>query len=278
MRQGRQPSATAAGRRRDRDVRQTGARTAGFLRSVVVDERTAVRRGYPFDLPVVQGLLRAGQLPLDPGVTFLVGENGTGKSTLVEAIAVAAGFNAEGGSRSFSFATRSTESSLGEHLRLVRSARRERSSFFLRAESFYNVATEIEHLEQVDPGLLPAYGGRSPHQRSHGESFLDLLRHRFVPGGLYLMDEPEAALSPQGVLAALTRIHDLAADGSQFIIATHSPILLAVPGATIMQVEADGSIDRVGYDEAEVVEFTRRFLEAPERTLRHLFGSAHPSS
>jgi predicted ATPase len=142
---------------------------------------------------------------------------------------------------------------------------RERTSFFLRAESFYNVATEIEHL-----GMTGAYGDRSLHERSHGESFLDLIEHRFRAGGLYLMDEPEAALSPRGALVALARIHDLTMAGSQFLIATHSPILLAIPGATIIQVGLDGTLSRVSYDDAETVQVTRDFLAAPQRSLRHL--------
>ncbi|MEN3299912.1 MAG: hypothetical protein V7633_1970 [Pseudonocardia sp.] len=196
-----------------------------------------------------------------------MGENGSGKSTLVEAIAVAAGFNPEGGSRSFDFATRASESSLGGALRIGRAPGRERSSFFLRAESYYNVATEIENLrlDRVD-----AYGGVSPHERSHGQSFLDLLVHRFRPRGLYLMDEPEAALSTQGCLAALTRMHDLAQQGSQLLVATHSPILLAVPGARILEIGGDGRLRTVRYDDALPVHSTRRFLADPARTLRAL--------
>lgn len=196
-----------------------------------------------------------------------MGENGSGKSTLVEAIAVAAGFNAEGGSRSFTFSTRSSESSLGGALRIGRAPGRERSSFFLRAESYYNVATEIENL-----GLHveEAYGGVSPHERSHGQSFLDLLTHRFRPRGLYLLDEPEAALSTQGCLAALTRMYDLAQQGSQLIVATHSPILLAVPGARILEIGDDGGLRTVAYDDALPVHTVRRFLADPGRTVRAL--------
>lgn len=217
--------------------------------------------------------LRRAWLTLGPGVTFLVGENGSGKSTLVEGVAVAAGFNAEGGSRSFNFTTRSSESSLGQALTLGRAPGRERSSFFLRAESYYNVASEMERLDAAPgPGdaILPAFGGVSPHERSHGESFLDLLLHRFRPGGLYLLDEPEAALSTRGALAALARIHDLVRHGSQFLIATHSPILLAVPGARILEITPDGGLDVVAYDDALPVRATRRFLADPATTVREL--------
>lgn len=243
----------------------------GFLRQVRLDAG-ADTDGYPFTLPVVAQLAHGGALDLDPGVTFLVGDNGTGKSTLVEALAVAAGFNAEGGSQSFRFATRATESSLGDHL-VLRWAAKPRTGFFLRAESFYNVATEIDRLDQESPyPLLPAYGGRSLHERSHGESFLDLVTHRFGPGGLYLLDEPEAALSVRGALALVVRIADLVAQGSQFVVATHSPILLAVPGARILQIDTDGEIEQVSYDQADPVTLTRGFLADPDRFLHHLFN------
>lgn len=203
----------------------------------------------------------------------MVGDNGTGKSTLIEAIAVAAGFNAEGGSQSFRFATRPTESSLGDHLVLRWGTAKPRTGFFLRAESFYNVATEIDRLDQESPyPLLPAYGGQSLHERSHGESFLDLVTHRFGPGGLYLLDEPEAALSVRGCLALVARTAELIIQGSQFVVATHSPILLAVPGARILQIDPDGEIKRVSYDEADPVALTRGFLADPGRFLHHLFS------
>lgn len=242
----------------------------GFVQQVRVEPHTDTGR-YPFTLPVVRQLDRAGGLRLAPGVTFLVGDNGSGKSTLVEAIAVAVGFNAEGGSRSFRFSTRASESSLGEHLILRWGTRKPRTGYFLRAESFYNVATEIDRLDKEGPSpLLPAYGGRSLHERSHGESFLDLVVHRFGPDGLYLLDEPEAALSVRGCMALVARIVELVGRRSQFVIATHSPILLAVPGATILQIDDEGHIERVAFDDAEPVALTRRFLGAPDRFLRYL--------
>jgi predicted ATPase len=227
---------------------------------------------YPFALPAVAWLARTGAVPLAPGVTFLVGENGTGKSTLIEAIAVAAGFNPEGGSQNFRFATRASESSLGHYLILTWGVRKPRTGFFLRAESYYNVASEIERLDQ-DPGsppLLPAYGGVSPHERSHGESFLDLVTHRFRPHGLYLLDEPEAALSVRGCMAVLARFAELVEQGCQIVVATHSPILLALPGATIYQIGETGEIERMDYDQALPVRLTREFLSAPEKFLRYL--------
>ncbi|MGH3693933.1 MAG: AAA family ATPase [Pseudonocardiaceae bacterium] len=246
-----------------------------FVQHVRLAPNTEVDR-YPFDLPVVRWLSRAEGLDLGRSMTFLVGDNGTGKSTLVEALAVAAGFNAEGGSQSFRFATRATESSLGDHV-VLRWGRKPRTGYFLRAESFYNVATEIERLDADpdSPPLLPAYGGVSLHARSHGESFLDLVIHRFGPNGLYLLDEPEAALSARGCLALVRRIGELVARGSQFIVATHSPILLAVPNARILQIDTDGAIEQVDYDAAEPVTLTRGFLADPARFLHHLFTDDH---
>ncbi|GLY03801.1 MULTISPECIES: AAA family ATPase [Actinoplanes] len=235
-----------------------------FIRAVRLD--AAPGDGYPFDLPVVRALHRRGGIALPGPVTLLAGDNGSGKSTLIEAIAVAAGFNPEGGTTAFTFATRPSESALGGHLTLSRVAgRKPRTGFFLRAESFYNVATEIDQL-----GVTASYGGQSLHERSHGESFLDLAEHRFGPSGLYLLDEPEAALSVQGCLALLVRIGELVALGGQFVIATHSPVLLAYPGATILEIGTDGAINEVAYDQTEAVAMTRTFLADPARMLRHL--------
>ncbi len=232
---------------------------------------------YPFTLPAVSRLACSAGITLAPGVTFLVGENGTGKSTLVEAVAVAAGFNPEGGSRNFRFATRASESSLGGRLRLTRGVHKPRTEFFLRAESYYNVASEIERLDREGGGfgrsLLDSYGGVSPHERSHGESFLDLAVNRFGPEGLYLLDEPEAALSVRGCLALLSRMHELVEQGSQLLVATHSPVLLALPGATILEIAEDGTIERVDFDQALPVRLTRQFLAAPDRFLRPLLDS-----
>jgi predicted ATPase len=226
---------------------------------------------YPFCLPAVRSL---DQLDFHPGVTFFVGENGSGKSTLLEAIAVSLGFNAEGGSKNFNFGTRRSHSELHQHLRIAKGFKRPRTGFFLRAESFFNVATEIENLD-AEPGLgapvIHSYGGRSLHEQSHGESFLTLLTERFGGQGLYILDEPEAALSPQRQLAVLSRIHDLVQDGSQFVIATHSPLLMAYPDACIYQCGADG-VAPVAYEDTEHVRVTRDFLANPARMLQALMS------
>jgi len=252
-------------------VRRARRGPGGFVQRVRVEPSSDTRR-YPYTLPAVKALIGGG-LDLDAGVTFLVGENGSGKSTLVEAMAVACGFNAEGGSQNFRFATRATESSLGDELVLSWSGRKPRTGFFLRAESYYNVATEIERLDRAGgPSLLPSYGGVSPHERSHGESFVDLVSHRFGPEGLYFLDEPEAALSVRGCLAVLARLADLSRQGCQFVVATHSPVLLALPEASIFEIDEDGTIARTAYDEALPVRLMREFLARPETYLRHLLA------
>jgi predicted ATPase len=203
----------------------------------------------------------------------VIGENGAGKSTLIEAIAVLAGFNAEGGSKNFRFGTRRSESCLHQFMRPVRGHRRPRDGFFLRAESYFNVATEIERLdeEQGGPRVIDAFGGVSLHEQSHGESFLALATHRFRGQGLYILDEPEAALSPQRQLALLSIIHEHVEErASQFVIATHSPILMAYPNARICRLGADG-IEQVAYEDTEHYRITRDFLNSPERFFKTLF-------
>ena len=228
---------------------------------------------YPFALPSVYHL---DVLQLHPQVTFFVGENGSGKSTLLEAIAVAWGFNPEGGTRNFNFGTRVSHSDLERYLRLSKGIPGPRDGFFLRAESFFNVATEIERLDTepaAGPRIIDSYGGKSLHEQSHGESFMALLLNRFGGKGLYLLDEPEAALSPQRQLAVLSRIHDLVMDDSQFIIATHSPILMAYPNARIYSFSVDG-IKHLDYYKTEHYQVTRDFLINPKRMLDMLLETS----
>ena len=235
-----------------------------------------LRRPLPPDsylraLGPVQYLMNGSALPFDRPVTFLVGENGAGKSTLLEAVAVACGFNPEGGSRNFTFSTNPTHSDLGACLTPAR-RRYPRDGYFLRAESFYNVATNIDELDAIPclgPPLIDSYGGVSLHRQSHGESFLALVQERFRGEGLYLLDEPEAALSPARLLTLLGEMDRLVKADSQFVVATHSPILMAFPGARIYLLDQAG-IRPVEYRETEHYQLTRRFLDDPERMLRYL--------
>ena len=227
---------------------------------------------FPYSLPAIRNLDR---LPFHPKVTFFVGENGSGKSTLLEAIALSVGLNPEGGSRNFNFSTRASHSTLNRHLRAVKTFRRAQDSYFLRAESFFNVATEIERLHRVSP-LLQSYGGKSLHEQSHGESFLALLRHRFGGHGLYLMDEPEAALSPKRQLEVLAILHEYCSRGAQFVIATHSPIIMAYPDACIYVLDKEG-MREVPYLETEHYLITRGFLANPMRAFKMLLPHPAPA-
>jgi len=208
-------------------------------------------------------------LEFHPAVTFIVGENGSGKSTLLEAIATAWGFNPEGGTLNFNFSTRNSHSSLHKCIRLRKSIKRAKDGFFLRAESYFNVATEIEKLDEepsTAPPIINSYGYKSLHEQSHGESFFSLFAHRFGGKGLYILDEPEAALSPSRQLAMLARMHDLVNDQSQFIIATHSPIIMAYPNAKIMLL-SENSIEPVEYTDTEHYIITKQFLNNADKYL-----------
>jgi predicted ATPase len=218
---------------------------------------------YPFNIPAIRSLER---MEFKSPVTFFVGENGSGKSTLLEAIALRLEFNPEGGSRNIRFETKGTHSELKAFLTLER---REHftDGFFLRAESFYNVASELERLGDSFIG----YGGKSLHEQSHGESFLALLNNRLQGNGVYLFDEPEAALSPQRQLSVLTLMHRLVRHRSQLIIATHSPILLAYPEATIYEFSGQG-IREIAYEDTEHFRITRDFLNRHQRMMEILIS------
>ena len=217
---------------------------------------------YPFNLSVVRC---TDAIRFHPRVTFIVGENGSGKSTLIEALAIAWGFNPEGGSRDHRFSTHDSHSSLHRHIRPIRDAKQPRphDGFFLRAESFFNVAT---YLEQARGNR---YGDRPLHQQSHGEAFFSLFENRLMGDGLYIMDEPEAALSPSRQLSFLAKLYDLVLARSQLIIATHSPIILGYPDAWIYQASEHG-LERVEYEDTEHYQVTRGFLNRRETYLRVL--------
>lgn len=224
---------------------------------------------YPFSLAAVKNLER---VDFHPGVTFFAGENGSGKSTLLEAIAVAFGFNPEGGTRNFNFSTRETHSELNEYIRLVKGVKRPGDGFFFRAESFYNVASNIEDINDdgFNPPLIESYGGVSLHRQSHGESFFAVFLNRFGGRGLYILDEPEAALSPMRQMSMLTRMHELVGLDSQFIIATHSPIIMAYPDADIYRI--DEGFRKVRYEETEHYQVTHDFMNNRKKMLDILLG------
>lgn len=244
------------------------------------DGDPAARTGYPWELPAIAQLVEG--VRLHPKVTYLIGENGSGKSTLLEAIAIAAGMNPEGGSSNFAFPTdeagevlkqyafsrRTSHRELSKVIRLVRGARRPRTDYFLRAESLFVAAT---YIEQLPDNPLAASGGASLHEQSHGQALLAIMINRFGPDGLYLLDEPEAALSTQNCLTFLRRVHELVRAGSQFIISTHSPIILAYPEATIYRCTETG-LEAVSYEDAEPVRLTSSFLTARERFLEQLLN------
>ena len=247
-----------------------------FLRSIAFrPELVADSTKYPYSIPAIRAL---GTLKFNPKVTFFMGENGSGKSTLLEAVALALGFNSEGGSRNFRFATRRSESDLWRCLRVVKGVGRPRTGYFYRGESFFNVATEIERLDEGGggPPLIDSYGGMSLHERSHGEAVIALVKNRFGEQGLYLMDEPEAALSPSRQLELLRLIRERVRQGCQFVIATHSPILLAYPGALLYELFEHGIRPR-RYEETEHVQLTRAFLNDPEGFLDTFFGGEKAS-
>jgi predicted ATPase len=235
-------------------------------------DRISDWNGYPFSVPVLRNLT---EIVFESRVCFFVGENGSGKSTLLEAIAEHVGFNREGGGRNFSRETtdsvRST-SPLSRALRLSWS-RKLTQGFFLRAESFFNMATYLDELQREDPRTLACYGRKSLHQQSHGQSFLALLENRFSRQGFYLLDEPEAALSPQSQLSFLLLLHNFLKGNTeiQFIIATHSPVILAFPDSQILSFDGE-RIAKISYEESAPYNIVHGFLNDPKNYLRHLFA------
>ena len=246
-----------------------GIRVRPYVRRMTLErERVTDFSRYAFCIPAVR---HVHTLAFHEKVTFFIGENGMGKSTLMEALAVACGCCPEGGGRNFLLSTRDTHSALHRCLRLEKGPLPPRDNYFLRAESFYNVATYLEDLDAAPaaaPPLMDAYGGPL-HARSHGESFFALLNERLGGEGLYLFDEPEAALSPMRQMAMLTAMHRLTRAGSQLVVATHSPILMAYPESVIYLLDG-GGIRQVGYEETDHYRVTRDFLNRYPALLRVL--------
>lgn len=229
---------------------------------------------YPFNIGVIRNL---ETIDFHPKVTFIIGENGSGKSTLLEAIATAWGFNPEGGTVNFNFSTQSSHSTLHNYIRLIKGTKRPEDGFFLRAESFYNVASNIDELDKPiecsliqPPPLINSYGGLSLHKQSHGEAFFSLMLNKFTGNSLYILDEPESALSPTRQMAMLTLIKKLSTKNSQFIISTHSPILMAYPEAAIYQIE-NGQLIIKEYEKTDHFQVTRNFLNNTQVFLKELF-------
>ena len=236
-----------------------------YLRRVELSRSLDIdRSSYPFNIPSICTL---DFLDFHPDVTFFIGENGAGKSTLIEAIAIALGFNPEGGTKNSLFSTKSSHSELYKYLKTIKSFKHPEDGYFLRAESFYNLATLMDEV-----GYLKMYGGKSLHLQSHGESFMTTLTNKLQGDGLYIMDEPEAALSPIRQMAALTAINKLVENNSQFIIATHSPILLAYPKSKIY-LFSDIGISEITYEETEHYIVYKDFLNNHEKMLKHLMDN-----
>ncbi|MDO4344333.1 MAG: AAA family ATPase [Eubacteriales bacterium] len=239
-----------------------------FIQSVLIDWDKISPDSYLREIPALQF---EEPLSFDSSVAFFVGENGTGKSTLLEAIAVACGFNPEGGTKNYNFSTYDSHSELHRAMKISRGFRRPRGSYFLRAESFYNVASKAEDYRDGEPESIfySRYGGKSLHRQSHGESFLALIQGNFEPGGFYILDEPEAALSPQRQLTLLIYIHRLAEQGAQFLIASHSPILLGLPGAQLLSFDG-GAIHACEYTQTQSYQVTEMFINNREYFLERL--------
>lgn len=243
-----------------------------YLRGIrLKKELISSSQSYPFNLPGIRNL---DELVFHPNITFFIGENGMGKSTLLEAIAVAAGFNPEGGSFNFNFSTHDSHSSLEKYITLIKGVKKPKDGFFLRAETFYNVATNIEQLDN-EPSLgariIDSFGGKSLHEQSHGESFWSTFTNRFKGNGIYILDEPEAALSPLRQLSMLAQIHDLIRQDSQFIISTHSPVIMAYPNAKIIELTEQG-MKETSLEETNHYSVMKQFFDDRNRLLHHLLN------
>lgn len=233
-----------------------------FITKIKLNDENINKNEYPYNIEVLKNFK---ELDIDSPVTFFYGENGVGKSTLVEAIAIALGLNPEGGSNNMQFSNYDDYSELYKHLTISK-FRVPKTKFFLRAESFFNVASDISNNGDL---IYTTYGGEDLHKCSHGESFLKLVEHRFWDNGLYILDEPEAALSPQRQLTLLCYINDLVKNGSQFIIATHSPILLSYKYGEILDL--NNNFEKIKYEDTEVYRIYKDYLENPEKMQDILF-------
>ncbi|MGE1164859.1 AAA family ATPase [Peribacillus simplex] len=241
-----------------------------YIRGIYLNrDRISSYDHFPLDLPVIRHLQ---EVAFHPSVTYVIGENGMGKSTLLEGIAIAYGFNPEGGTLNFNFSNYDSHSNLDEYLRLKKGVYKPKDHFFFRAETFYNLATNIEELDREAAGrkIIDSFGGKSLHQQSHGESFFSAFVERFQGNGLYILDEPEAALSPLRQISMLARINELVQQGSQFIISTHSPIIMAYPDAKILQI-SDVGMNEVTLEESNHYLLMKQFFEDKDRLLHHLF-------
>ena len=239
-----------------------------FLRAIRNEHKPSANDTYPFNLPIVRNLKT---LEFSKSVTYIVGDNGSGKSTLLEAIANLLGLNAEGGSKNFNFRTKETHSSLYCEMRAVRADLTYRNSFFFRAESFYNVASEVDRLAGEDGLMLSNYGGKSLHAQSLGESFMALFTNRLRNKGLYIFDEPESALSYINQLRFLVWMKEVVEAGSQIIISTHSPVILAYPDAEILVAE-DGLLKPTSYEDCYIYRDMLAFVTNKDLVIKELLS------